>query len=519
MATTKLGSMTVGTITKLKYDAILTDFIVVQQGKPSSMYDDSCNGTWMLMKDAYDKRVFDTGGVNDYENSTINSLLNSTYINRFDAATKGYIKSVKIPYRPGAGSGRTVNSGANGLEVKLFLLSGKEYGFSESFICDEGTKLEYFLSGAGTEAANKRIAYLDGEPVHQATRSPHVSSGSEYVFGVNDSGGSLRAQAGKTSMGIRFALVLSSDLYVQDDGTLVANTAPTVPSSITVPANIFGGRTAAISWGASTDAQNNLSGYALERSVNGGTWSQIYKGINRTYTDTITFGWNTVQYRVRAYDSYNLYSGYKTSGSKTIINNTAPSISGNDGDLGTKTGAFNQVYTVTDPDSGQAITVTEKIDGVQKRSFTATSGQSYSFNITAEEWVKFFNGSHTMTITATDTYNWNTTRTYTFTKSETEIELTLATPLPTDDVITKAIMSVTRQIPTGAVFTVEVCNNGNDASPTWEDVTQSVTSGSKFFFTNTAKTADAWGYNFRIKVNRNGTTGECFIAAIGGNFE
>ena len=32
------------------------------------------------------------------------------------------------------------------------------------------------------------------------------------------------------------------------------------------------------------------------------------------------------------------------------------------------------------------------------------------------------------------------------------------------------IMSVTRQIPTGATFTVEVCNNAFDASPTWEAV-------------------------------------------------
>lgn len=60
---------------------------------------------------------------------------------------------------------------------------------------------------------------------------------------------------------------------------------------------------------------------------------------------------------------------------------------------------------------------------------------------------------------------------------------------------------------------------GNDASPTWEDVTQAVTSGSKFFLSNTTKTADAWGYNFRIKVKRNDATGDCFISSVGGNFE
>ena len=108
---------------------------------------------------------------------------------------------------------------------------------------------------------------------------------------------------------------------------------------------------------------------------------------------------------------------------------------------------------------------------------------------------------------------------HTFTKNETEIELTLATPLTADDMVTKGIMSVVRQIPAGAKFTVEVCNNGNDASPTWEDVTQNVVSGSKFFLSNTTKTASAWGYNFRIKVKRGTATGDCFITSAGGNFE
>ena len=85
--------------------------------------------------------------------------------------------------------------------------------------------------------------------------------------------------------------------------------------------------------------------------------------------------------------------------------------------------------------------------------------------------------------------------------------------------VTKGIMSVVRQIPVGAEFTVEVCNNGFDASPTWEDVTQNVVSGSTFFLSNTTKTASAWGYNFRIKVKRGKATGDCFITSAGGNFE
>ncbi len=97
-------------------------------------------------------------------------------------------------------------------------------------------------------------------------------------------------------------------------------------------------------------------------------------------------------YRVKAYDSAGAESAYKTSATRTVINNTPPTISGTDTDLWGKDRAFDQKYTVTDPDSGQTITVVEKIDGTQKRSYAATSGQEYTFSVTADEWRKLLNG-------------------------------------------------------------------------------------------------------------------------------
>ena len=81
-------------------------------------------------------------------------------------------------------------------------------------------------------------------------------------------------------------------------------------------------------------------------------------------------------------------------------------------------------YTVTDPDEGQMVTVVEKIDSKQKRSFTATSGQGYSLNVTAAEWTELLNGSHTISITATDSENASSVRTYTFSKNESKVEFT-----------------------------------------------------------------------------------------------
>jgi len=415
---------------------------------------------------------------------------------------------------------------------KIFLATCTEVGLSGDVTA--GSKLALFSDDSS------RLAYPTAEAVSKSeytnggfnVNSPWwwwladaYASNSYYVRGVYSSGALYWDSAFIGYGGVRPLCNLSSGILVSDspdsDGayTIIWNRAPSKPSSITVPSNVRGGESLSISWGASTDEDGNLSGYILERQVNGGAWAQVYKGINRSYTDAITFGWTSIAYRVKAYDSAGAESAYNTSATRTVVNNHAPVISGTDSNLGAKTAAFAQSYSVTDEDSGQTLTVTEYIDGTQKRSYTATSGQNYSFNITAAEWVKLLNGSHTLKIVAADNYGGSATRTYTFTKNETEIELTLATPLTADDMVTKGIMSVVRQIPAGAKFTVEVCNNGNDASPTWEDVTQNVVSGSKFFLSNTTKTASAWGYNFRIKVKRGTATGDCFITSAGGNFE
>ena len=430
------------------------------------------------------------------------------------------------------GKAQVDGGGTESCTDKIFLATCTEVGLSGDVTA--GSKLAIFSNDASRQAKPTAEAVSKSEYTNSSlnANSPWYwwladayASNSYSVRSVNSSGALDWGNAYDGNGGVRPLCNIKSDILVSDnpdsDGayTIIWNRAPSAPSTITVPETVRGGSTLEISWGASTDADGNLSGYILERQNNGGSWAQVYKGINRNYTDNITFGWTSVAYRVRAYDSAGAESANTTSQTRTVVNNTPPTISGSDSDLGAKTGAFSQAYTVTDVDSGQTITVVEKIDGVQKRSYTATSGQEYTFNVTAGEWVKLSNGSHTLTITATDNYGGAATRTYTFSKNETEIEITLATPLPADAMITKAIMSVTRQIPAGAEFTVEVCNNGNDDSPTWEDVTQAVNSGSKFFFSNETKTAESWGFNFRIKVKRNGASGDCFISSVGGNFE
>lgn len=220
MANVKLGTKAVGSIVKLKVGGTAKEFIVVHQGKPSSMYDESCNGTWLLMKDIYENRAWHSSGINKYESSDIHSYLNNTFINLFDNNIKDAIKQVKLPYRKNGGEGQD-QSGANGLVCKIFLLSGYELGFTTNDYSNlpvDGAKLSYFESGTDSSALNKRIANLNGSAVQWWLRSPRANNDSN-VFYV-DIYGFFNYEVAYYSYGIRPALVLPPDALVDDSGNV-----------------------------------------------------------------------------------------------------------------------------------------------------------------------------------------------------------------------------------------------------------------------------------------------------------
>ena len=249
MANVLLSTKAVGSTVKLKVNGTAKEFIVVHQGKPSSLYDDSCNGTWLLMKDIYENRVWQSGNINKYESSDIHTYLNNTFLNLFESNIRDAIKQVKIPYRKNGGSGGTDQSGANGLSAKIFLLSGYEVGWTTSdysYFPVDGAKLSYFESGTGTSANNKRIANLNGSAARWWLRSPYTSSTSSvwYVY----SGGSYGDNGASNSRGIRPALILPSTLLVSDDGTVSTNTPPTITSTSGASGVNLGSKTAAFSF-------------------------------------------------------------------------------------------------------------------------------------------------------------------------------------------------------------------------------------------------------------------------------
>ena len=218
---TRMSVLEIGQTIKLNLNGTPWDWLIVHQGLPSSIYDASCDGTWLLLKNIYDKRQWNSFNANKLESSEIHSYLNGDFQNLFDSNIKRAIKQVKIPYRKNGGSGGTDQSGANGLPCKVFLLSGPEVGLGDlTYMPNDGDKLAYFENGAATSAKNKRIAYRNGSAASWWLRSPRTSN-TGNVWYVNPDGNYGNSDAANL-FGIRPALVLPPDALVDDEFNLIA---------------------------------------------------------------------------------------------------------------------------------------------------------------------------------------------------------------------------------------------------------------------------------------------------------
>ena len=221
-AGTQISTLEVGTLVKINENGAPIEYMIVNQGLPSSMYDTSCDGCWVLRKDIAENRAWDSSN-NDYKNSDIQAYLNGNWTSRYEAGILSQIKEVKIPYVNGTGSGGSVASGANGLSCKIFLLSGYEVGFStsdNSYLPRDGAKLSYFSSGTGSAANNKRIAKYNGSATSWWLRSP-VAHDAYFVWYVFSSGGCDYWGYDNTD-GVRPTLILPSSALVDDELNVLA---------------------------------------------------------------------------------------------------------------------------------------------------------------------------------------------------------------------------------------------------------------------------------------------------------
>ena len=449
------------------------------------------------------------------------------FLNAFTLDEKNAIRSttirVAIPPQDGGGY--------EDISRKVFLASVTEVGLENQHDTAEGAKWDYFNSSttrivdSTAQVYRNTVSYFKPtsvtDPEYWWLRTPHDEP--YNACNVTPTGEIMGLSVSVCSRGVRPALNLSGYYSASDttdsDGcyTVVPNSAPTSPAIVAAPTTVYGGKSNSILWSVATDPEGGSLTYQLECSIDGGEYTEIYSGTAITYAHLVPFGTTSVAYRVKAIDPSGESSAYTVSDTKSVVNNNAPTISGADENLGVKSSGFVGAYTITDANS-DAVTVTEAIDGVQIRALVATLNTPIPYAIVGNTWLTLPNGSHTFTIAATDGID-TTVRTYVFTKLVEGFTIQNSIPWVSTTRPSRIMLVITRNIPSGAKFKVEVCNNGLQGSPTWEDCTAAVESGLVHVFSNESNSAATWGVLVRVTVERNGAAGACYVSAIGGNFE
>ena len=219
-----VSTLSTGTIIKINENGAPIEYIIIQQGKPhETIYDDSCDGTWVLRKDIHSKQLWNSEANNDYKSSTIHNWLNTTFRNTLSQYDNSIINTIKIPYRNGNADSGTTDAGANGLSTQIFLLAICELLSSTSLKdLNEGTFIQYF---SGSE---KIYAAYNGTITAYWTRSPindGMSGGRHEVGIITTPTSSTRpgsmAYCHLGTQGVRPAFILNPESIVDLDMVLL----------------------------------------------------------------------------------------------------------------------------------------------------------------------------------------------------------------------------------------------------------------------------------------------------------
>ena len=199
-----LDALTVGSTVRFKReDGHYMNFIVVQKGKPSDLYDSSCDGIWLL-KDSNYKSM--TAGYTKYAISNYHKTYRNDFEALLDKRMMNAIPDVKIPYVNGEYADGIIASGSNGLQTKSFLLSAKEIGSTVANLLVDGTCLTYFNDSSTNTERNDNGST-------QLTRSPSQTTNNVVTVSAT---GIHTTTTRTTSRGTRPALILPKNTFYVD---------------------------------------------------------------------------------------------------------------------------------------------------------------------------------------------------------------------------------------------------------------------------------------------------------------
>ena len=231
-----INSLEIGTSVYMNVNGVRTEFLVVNKGIPqsSSLYDSSCDGVWLLMKDCYTTMKYQTSGSSsNYKTSAINSYLSTTFLGFLDSGMQTTIKEVKVSYLDtstyDSEHSATLRTGSDGMSAKVFILSAREvgsgdktYGYTATSknIMEDGATLDYFSDLGSGNPTTKRVAYLNGEPIEWHTRTAMAPS-SPFVVICVDSTGAISLNYGSGIYGVRPAMIVPFDVKVDSSMNIV----------------------------------------------------------------------------------------------------------------------------------------------------------------------------------------------------------------------------------------------------------------------------------------------------------
>lgn len=190
------------------------EYMIIHKGLPSSAYDSSCDGIWVLRKYTYENYYWsqnNTGAA--YKDSTIHQYLNSTVLSKFSTDIQNIIKQVQIP---------SITYNSNTVSAKLFLLSYTEVfgGNVPGLNQPEGAILDYF-NGATAEDRRGWTSETKQSANAWWLRNQY-NLNSSGAFLVNSSGTAYWAMKNSVNGHYRFAMILPHDTRIDENFNIIA---------------------------------------------------------------------------------------------------------------------------------------------------------------------------------------------------------------------------------------------------------------------------------------------------------
>ncbi len=407
---------------------------------------------------------------------------------------------------------------------KIFLLSSTEVGLGNEIGSGDGVKFGYFTGDNSRIGLISKGCYDNSD---YQTMSPGAgwywwtrtsrSNDESYVCTVSPSGLNVSGYAFAGAYGVRpaFNLPLNTKVKKNADNTysLVFNQPPTIETN----KNIGEITELVIQYTVDDEDKDAVKVQIfvenqLEQTIDNVTLGQRQTfGYDRQKFKALSLGSHTA--KIVATDS----NGEKTEVEISFIkNNNAPEIQAPT-EL-TVSDDLKVAYTITDAENDRC-SVKFKLDGDYVGSRTnVTLGKQYVFTLDESKFASLPRGHHDLDIEVEDSSNNLITHRVSVEKVILETQLT-SSVIELREMPKVVAMTVNRHISQGAEFKLEVSNNAQDKIPTWEDMTQAVERGDKYYFKNKKKTSARWGFAIRMTLKRGTATETSWVSEIKGNYE